>query len=138
MSDKIDSEVLTRDQAKIQAIQDLIKEKVKEYFNFGLKDINLWEAFQDDFGHLNEKEFQAIPPTTLRYLRTFLRSHGVWVRWDRKVTLATSLANTLAEKVPAKWKQEEVLNSTEFFDSNIIIHLLSSTMNTQNQPLAVI
>lgn len=68
MSDEIDPEVSIRSQAKPQAIQDLIKEKVKECSNFGLKDNNQWEAYNLTSVTLMKKDFQAVSPITLRYL----------------------------------------------------------------------
>lgn len=119
----LDHEAKTRAQSKQQkAINDFIKEKIDEFSTYKFKDDNLWEAYQDEFRHLKE-DFKLASQPLLRSLRSYLRTHGVWVRWERDTSLSSSLFYKWTEKVPTKWTKEEVLQSNESFDSVKIIHL---------------
>lgn len=50
----------------------------------------------------------------------------MWVKWDRKYTIAASLHQTLLDRTPTKWTLNEVENSNETFVSNKVIHLMQS------------
>lgn len=85
-----------------------IEDKINEYNKYNFKDDNLWNAFKDEFAHLNVENFrQAIVPLQ-RALRSHLRASGVWIGWDRKTTVPESLFELLEEEEPAKWTLKEI------------------------------
>lgn len=58
------------------------------------KDLDLWEAFKDDFEGWTEDDFKLTTNHEIRKVRTSLRKRGFWVEKSR-LTIAKSLYNTL-------------------------------------------
>lgn len=115
--------------SKQEEIDNFIKKTLKEFTSYNFKDDNLWEAYQDEFSDKTLDDFQAASRTALRSLRTYLSSHGVWVKWDRHTTMAVSLFNTLSEESPTEWTKEDIINSNETFDSVKIINVMKNSQN---------
>lgn len=55
---------------------EFIEEKINLY---DLKDLDLWESFQEDFASFTTERFAAASRPIIQMLRTFLRKRGVYV-----------------------------------------------------------
>ena len=60
--------------------------------------VDLWEQYQEDFADFTEAIFKACDFAVIYNLQTLLRYQGVWVKKDKRVTIARSLYNTIHEK----------------------------------------
>jgi hypothetical protein len=89
-------------------IDDYIKFKITEYTHYGTQDEELWEVFQEDFKGFSLAALKECSQLGIRQLRTLLRTNGVWVRKDRRKTVAESLYNTLQEEEPTEWTAQEI------------------------------
>jgi len=89
-------------------VEEYIKAKQEEYQSYGWKDDDLWEQFKDDFSDFTEEIFKTCNLQALRQLRSFLRTRGIKVTKDRRVTIARSLLRTIQEEEPAAWSTEEI------------------------------
>jgi hypothetical protein len=74
--------------------------KLTEYNKDKWRDNNMWEIYLEDFNTFTADTFKACQQTLIRKLRSHLRSNGVWVKVDRRVTVAQSLFETLGEEDP--------------------------------------
>ena len=57
-----------------------------------------------------EATFKACSLITIRNLRTLLRNHGVWVKKDKRVTIARSLYNIIYKEDQTEQTKEEILD----------------------------
>ncbi|KAI1006918.1 hypothetical protein K3495_g1308 [Podosphaera aphanis] len=121
----------TRSLTATQKMSKLIEEKIGEYNRYKFKDDNLWEAFRDDFYNFTAEDFKQATLPVQRALRTHLRTYGVWVKWDRKTTIAKSLYDVITETEPTQWTIEEVSSSNETFCSNKVVAIANLQTNPQ-------
>ncbi len=119
--DNSDSEVtLTRKVDKNIFVQTTITSYDRE----DLKDDTLWEQFRENFVDWIENDFkEEILNIRLRRLRNALRKRDVWILKDSRVTIASSLIRILEEEHLTFWIEEEIVNSAEKFQSDVIDHL---------------
>jgi hypothetical protein len=89
-------------------INAFIDWKLTEYNKDKWRDDNMWEVYLEDFNTFTVDIFKACQQTLIRKLRSHLRSNGVWVKVDRRVTVAQSLFETLGEKDPTEWSNTEM------------------------------
>ncbi len=112
---------------EIQNWEKWVETKINEWEKDNLIDEDLWNQYLNDFDEWTEKDFKSdVSHALLRRLRDTLRRREVWVSRDEKITIEKALYNTLQEKTPPRWTEEEVLRYLphENFISIIIkIHL---------------
>jgi hypothetical protein len=89
-------------------INAFIDWKLTEYNKDKWRDDNMWEVYLEDFNTFTVDTFKACQQTLIRKLRSHLRSNGVWVKVDRRVTVAQSLFETLGEEDPTEWSNTEM------------------------------
>ncbi|KAI1007169.1 hypothetical protein K3495_g1050 [Podosphaera aphanis] len=111
--------------AAAKAMNVLIGSKIAEYNKYKFKDDNHWEAFKDDFCECTAEDFKHARLPLQRVLRSHLRTFGVWVKWDRKTTIAKSPYNVVKEEIPTEWTLEEISSSNETFSSNKIATIMN-------------
>eukprot|EP00171_Calliarthron_tuberculosum_P000531 IDg531t1 len=90
-------------------IQAFAVYRLKVYNEQGWKSTRLSNYFAEDFEGFNPEKFSKIQPDQRRTLRDYLRDNGVYVRNGRFVSIATALAEALAEELT--WPKNEI-NST--------------------------
>ena len=78
-----------------QSVAEYIKAKQAEYEECNLMDSDLWEQFKEDFADFTEQIFKDCNQSTIRKLRTFLRTRGTNTAKDKHITVALSLARTI-------------------------------------------
>jgi hypothetical protein len=76
-------------------VNDYIKFKILDYGYYNLTNDDIWEQYKEDFADFTEATFKACDRIALYNLRTLLRHQGVWVKKDKRVTVARSLYNTI-------------------------------------------
>jgi len=120
----------------INDVNNYISFKILKYKHFKLINNDLWEQYQEDFVDFTEAIFKACNPTTIRKLWTHLRNQGIWVKRNKRVTIAQSLYNTIHEKDQTEWTKKEILDqfqeTKELFTSsklNIITGLIPNPLN---------
>ena len=114
-------------EATSKEIDDYITFKITEYIHYNFQDDELWELYQEDFKGFSIATFKDCNQPGIRKLRALLRSNGVWVRKDRRKTVAESLYNTLQEEEPAEWTTQEIeeyIRTTGRFNSAQINYML--------------
>ena len=94
------------DQGKKLTLQFQVSLQLWDKLDF--YDDDLWESFKEEYGELTEQDFKLVSNHYLRKMQNFLRQQGVWILKDRNVTISKSLTNTLEEKKPTEWKEEEI------------------------------
>jgi hypothetical protein len=112
----------------IKDIDDYITFKITEYTHYNVHDEDLWEVFKEDFKGFSLIMLKECSQLGIRKLRTLLRMNGVWVRKDRRMTVAESLYNTLQEEDPIEWTMQEIeehIRTEGQFNSVPINHILS-------------
>ena len=99
-----------------------IRKKMKDWDRYEFMNDNLWDAFMENFEDYTEDTFNFVSKNDLRGLRSYLRKRGVWVQGGR-MPAAPALANTLKEKRPTKWTEDEIrdCNRQDKFISGEII-----------------
>ncbi len=89
-----------------------------------LKNDTLWEQFREDFVGWIEDNFKSeILNIRLRRLRNALQKRNVWILKDAKMIIAKFLIRIFEEEHLMLWIEEEIVNSAEKFDSDVIDHL---------------
>ncbi len=97
---------------------------ITSYDREDLKDDTLWEQFKKNFVDWIEDDFKSeVLNIRLRRLRNALRKRDVWVLKDAKMTIAKSLIRILEKEHLTFWIEEEIVNSAEKFQSDVIDHL---------------
>jgi hypothetical protein len=102
---------------------DYIRERIRSWSRSNFKDENLWEQFRHDFADWDEVRFRLTTQKAQRELRAYLRLHDVWIRREREIVITKTFANTMKKKTQTSWIEEEIKNSTESFDFDVINHL---------------
>jgi hypothetical protein len=118
--------------AGIEEIDDFIAFKVTEYIHYDFQDDELWELYKEDFKDFTIAIFKDCNQPGIRKLRAMLRMYGVWVRKDRRKTVAESLYNTLQEDEPTEWTAQEIeehLQTVREFKSGRLNYMLSRDNN---------
>ena len=82
----------------IPDVNNYIKFKVLEYEYFKLMNVDLWEQYQEDFADFTEATFKACDFAVIYNLQALLRYQGVWVKKDKRATIAQSLYDIVCEK----------------------------------------
>jgi hypothetical protein len=101
-----------------------VQTTIISYDRENLKNDTLWEQFRENFVGWTEDDFKSeILNIRLRRLRNVLRKRDVWVLKDSQMTIAKSLIRTLEEEHLTPWIEEEIFNSAEKFQSDVIDHL---------------
>ena len=91
-------------------VNDYIQFKLLEYGHYKLLNDDLWEQYKEDFADFTEAIFKTCNLAAICNLRTLLRNQGVWVKKDRRVTIAQSLHDTLREEDQTEWTKEQILD----------------------------
>jgi hypothetical protein len=101
-----------------------VQTTITSYDRGDLKDDTLWEQFRENFVDWVEDDFKSeVWNIRLKRLRNALRKRDVWTLKDAKMIIAKSLIRTF-EKAPfTLWIEEEIVNSAEKFQSDVIDHL---------------
>ncbi|POS83082.1 hypothetical protein EPUL_003736 [Erysiphe pulchra] len=88
-----------------------------------LHDDDLWETFQEDFKEWRLKDFKVVQNQFIIALRNQLRCRGVLVQKGRGYPIARRLYDTVYQKDPLIWTEEEIkeqlISDTTNFDSYI-------------------
>jgi hypothetical protein len=101
-----------------------VQTTITSYDREDLKDDTLWEQFRENFVDWIEDDFKSeVLNIRLRRLRNALRKRDVWVLKDSQMTIAKFLIRTLEEEHLTSWIEEEIVNSVEKFQSDVIDHL---------------
>ena len=85
-----------------------IKQTMKKWKEYDFKNDVLWKIFQNEFENYTEKIFNLISKILLSVFRLFLRKRNVWILLNRKISVATILANTFKEKESIRWTNEKM------------------------------
>ncbi len=89
-----------------------------------LKDDTLWKQFRKNFVDWIKDDFKSEELNDrLRRLRNVLRKRDVWILKDSRMIIASSLIRILEKEHLTFWIEEEIVNSTEKFQSDVIDHL---------------
>jgi hypothetical protein len=71
---------LRAEKTTIPEITEFVRFKDLEYESIGLKDLDPWETYKEDFQDFSTQNFRNCKPGDIRRLRTTLRANGVWVQ----------------------------------------------------------
>lgn len=118
-------------------VTEYTKKCIELYEEYNFLDYNLWEMFQEDFGDFTEATFGMIKRHTSSTLRGLLRSRGVWIRHEKRKTIAQSLYATLQEERPTPWTNQEIqehMATKGDFLSRVITSNLTRGSNPPNPP----
>ncbi len=100
-----------------------VQATIISYDRENLKNDTLWEQFREDFVGWTEDDFKSeVLNIRLRRLRNVLRKRDVWVLKDSQMTIAKFLIRILEEEHFTLWIKEEIVNSVEKFQSDVIDH----------------
>ena len=94
-------------------VNNYINFKILKYRYYKLLNNNLQEQYKEDFADFTEATFKACNPATIRNLRTLLRYQGVWVKMDKRATIAQSLYDILCKEDQMEWTIEEILDQVK-------------------------
>jgi hypothetical protein len=101
-----------------------VQRTITSYDREDLKDDTLWKQFRKNFVDWIEDDFVSeILNIRLKRLRNTLRKRDVWVLKDARVIIAKSLIRILEKEHLTLWIEEEIVNSAEKFQSDVIDHL---------------
>jgi hypothetical protein len=88
-----------------------------------LKDFDLWKQFREEFDDWDETKFVIVDSRILKKFRAFLRTHDVWVLRKRDYSIVKALFEVLKKDIETLWIEEELVDSIEKFNINVINHL---------------
>jgi protein gp37 len=101
-----------------------VQTTIISYDRENLKNDTLWEQFRKNFVGWIEDDFKSeVLNIRLRRLRNVLRKRDVWILKDSRMIIASSLIRILEEEHFTFWIEEEIVNSAEKFQSDVIDHL---------------
>ncbi len=107
--------------------EDLKKEhlmrKIIIWKRHNLKDSDLWKQFRDEFVDWDETKFFIVDSKILKEFRAFFRTHDVWVMRKRDYSIVKALFEVLKKDIETSWIEEELADSFEKFNSDVIDHL---------------
>ncbi len=103
---------------------DFVQTAIISYNREVMKNDTLWEQFKKNFAEWIENDFKRdVLNIRLRRLRNVLRKRDVWILKDSKMIIAKSLIQILEKEHSILWIEEEIVNNSEKFDSDVIDHL---------------
>jgi hypothetical protein len=89
-----------------------------------MKNDTLWKQLRENFAEWIEDDFKInVLNTRLRRLRNALRKQDVWILKDAKMIIAKFLIQTFEKEHSIFWIEEEIVNNSEKFESDVIDHL---------------
>jgi hypothetical protein len=89
-----------------------------------MKNDTLWKQFRKNFAEWIEDDFKIdVLNIRLRRLRNALRKRDVWILKDSKMIIAKFLIQILEKEHSISWIEEEIVNNSEKFESDVIDHL---------------
>jgi hypothetical protein len=101
-----------------------VQTTIISYDRENLKNDTLWEQFKEDFVDWIEDDFKSeVLNIRLRRLQKVLRKRDVWVLKDAKMIIAKSLIRIFEKEHLTLWIEEEIVNSAEKFNSDVIDNL---------------
>jgi hypothetical protein len=112
---------------KTKDVDEFVRFKLLEYDVLNFRDIDLWEAYKEDFGSFTVAVFKSCNQHLIRQLRLRLRTNGVWVQRQTGTTVPESLFSTAQEKEPTEWTESELrshLDNSGGFNSPRINNIL--------------
>lgn len=102
-------------------LQNFIQEHINKYTHPELHDDDLWETFQEDFKDWRLEDFKVVQNQFIIALRNQLRRRGVLVQKGRGYPIAQRLYDTIHQKDPLIWTEEDIkeqlISDTTNFDS---------------------
>jgi hypothetical protein len=81
-------------------------------------DILLWQEFRDDFDKWTLDLFKTASRGALKALRSYLLTHGVWIRKTSGVSFAKVLHECLDEDTRHEWTKEEIEDHLKLYSNN--------------------
>jgi hypothetical protein len=101
-----------------------VQTTIVSYDRKNLKNDTLWEQFKKNFVDWIEDDFMSeVLIIRLRRLRNALRKRDVWILKDSRIIIAKFLIRILEKEHFIFWIEEEIVNSAEKFNSDVIDHL---------------
>jgi hypothetical protein len=101
-----------------------VQKAITSYDREDMKNDTLWKQFRKNFAEWIENDFKInVLNIRLRRLRNALRKRDVWILKDAKMIIAKSLIKILEKERSIFWIEEEIVNSSEKFKSDVIDHL---------------
>ena len=100
-------------------VDKIINEALKAWEEYGFKDMDLWEKFQEDFEGFTEEDFRSASNNNQRRLRDYLRKFGVWIRRQQRYPIARSLYDALLEEEPTEWTEAEIIACCKEHDAMV-------------------
>jgi hypothetical protein len=130
LSDLDSSDFIVIRSDKYNSDSDLVRKMNKNIFvqttiisydRENLKNDTLWEQFRKNFVDWIEDDFKSeVLNIRLRRLRNALRKRDVWILKDSQMTIAKFLIRILEKEHLTFWIEEEIVNSVETFNSDVI------------------
>ncbi|KAI0992864.1 hypothetical protein K3495_g15320, partial [Podosphaera aphanis] len=124
MSDNNETSVSLKD-------AEFIENRINLYEKCDLKDLDLWESFQEDFAPFTTERFTAASRPIIQMLRTFLRKRGVYVLKKARIPIAQTLFEVIQQEEPKDWTDETIqehLSSDGPFNSNHVNFLINTKL----------
>jgi hypothetical protein len=98
-----------------------VQTTIISYDRKNLKNDTLWEQFKENFVDWIENDVkEEVLNIRLKRLRNALRKRSVWILKDSQMIIAKFLIRILDEEHLTFWIEEEIVNSVETFNSNVI------------------
>jgi hypothetical protein len=103
---------------------DFVQKAITSYDREDMKNNTLWKQFRENFAEWIKDDFKIdVLNIRLKRLRNALRKRDVWILKDSKMIIAKSLIQILEKEHSILWIEEEIVNNSEKFESNVIDHL---------------
>src|SRR5579871_3421188 len=111
--DPNDFETIDFDTVDKDDLTKYIKWCTEAYEYEGWHDSELWGMFQEQFEKFTEEAFEKANRHYVGKLKSYLRSHGVYVEASRTTRMAKGLYNAAQEEEQAIWPQDQLRSQIE-------------------------